>query len=83
MATSIFKEISLGGTLGVTFIGVCVSSMCVQCFETYRLYVAHHLSQQALRRDVPTDVYLLSLGESEERWLAIVESGTFDCLSVR
>ncbi|KAL1949733.1 hypothetical protein VTO73DRAFT_8614 [Trametes versicolor] len=40
MATSIFKEISLGGTLGVTFIGVCVSSMLygVTCLQTFTYY---------------------------------------------
>ncbi|KAI0648798.1 hypothetical protein C8Q79DRAFT_472087 [Trametes meyenii] len=41
MATGIFADISLGGTLGVTFLGVCVSSMlygvtCLQTFSYYR-----------------------------------------------
>lgn len=35
---ALFQEISLGGTLGVTFLGVCVSSMCVSFIHTHRLY---------------------------------------------
>ncbi|OJT15448.1 hypothetical protein TRAPUB_7993 [Trametes pubescens] len=37
---SLFQEISLGGTLGVTFIGVCVSSMLygVTCLQTFTYY---------------------------------------------
>ncbi|OJT15445.1 hypothetical protein TRAPUB_7990 [Trametes pubescens] len=37
---ALFQEISLGGTLGVTFLGVCVSSMLygVTCLQTFTYY---------------------------------------------
>ncbi|KAI0636114.1 hypothetical protein C8Q77DRAFT_1155821 [Trametes polyzona] len=40
MATSMLQNISLGGTLGVTFLGVCVSSMLygVTCLQTFNYY---------------------------------------------
>ncbi|KAI0667864.1 hypothetical protein C8Q78DRAFT_980812 [Trametes maxima] len=40
MATGIFAGISLGETLGVTFLGVCVSSMLygVTCLQTFTYY---------------------------------------------
>ncbi|EIW59857.1 uncharacterized protein TRAVEDRAFT_47158 [Trametes versicolor FP-101664 SS1] len=40
MATSIFKEFTLGGTLGVTLLGACVSSMLygVTCLQTFTYY---------------------------------------------
>ncbi len=58
-------------------------SWCLRVFHvrivdlTGSLVGTNDWSTQAVRRDLPTDFHLLSLAESEDRQLAVVEFGEF------
>lgn len=63
-----------------------IGSYVSRCLRVFHVRITHFTrslvgtndwSIQAVRRDLSTDFHLLSLAESEDRQLAIVESGNF------